>query len=108
MIQGRNRENFVSNILEPYFRQQIQSSMESINKVNKEVTDVLETHVNVKQNDSTNKFWPHYDLRTTSSLKLIAHVKTCHTKPELQSPENTKQLKLVDGHNLPHPALITK
>ena len=97
MIQGRNRENFVSNILEPYFRQQIESSLERINKVNKEVKEILETQGNIRQNENAQQSCPHCDMRTTSTLKLRAHVKTCHTKPELKSPENRKQLKLVDG-----------
>ena len=75
MIQGRNRENFVSNILEPYFRQQIESSVERINKVNKEVKEILETQGNLRQNENAHQSCPHCDMKTTSTLKLRTHVK---------------------------------
>ena len=53
--------------------------------------------MDTKQGEGTHHSCPHCDMRASSKLKLRTHVKTCHTKPELRSPENRKQLKLIDG-----------
>ena len=45
----------------------------------------------------TNVNCPHCKFSSTSSSKLKVHLKSCHTRPGLVSPENRKQIKLNNG-----------
>ena len=90
MVEGKCREKFVMNVLEPYFCKQIGSNSDNINSFNKEMCSNL--------NSSNSMFnCPYCDTRTVTSSKLKIHLKSFHTRPELSSPENRKQIKLINS-----------
>ena len=63
MIQGKNRETFVMNVLEPYFRQKIEASVDQINRFNKEVKDSLSEKSTIIYN------CPHCEVKTATKVK---------------------------------------
>ena len=93
MVQGKTHEKFVCDILEPYFRKMIDRAMDTINKFNDEVKEQLSPKpaiLNCQQ----------CDVQAKSRADLRVHLKMCHTKPEIKSPQRKKMPKLTHGETL--------
>ena len=93
MVQGRNCEAFAVNCLKPYFVKEIESNQENINLFNAYVQDQLSS------NPITQKACEAFkcalsDKRTLNLSDLKVHLKSCHSKPTLESPQVMKALKI--------------
>ena len=93
MVQGKTHEEFVCDILEPYFRKMIEKAMDSNNKFNDEVKEQFSP----KQKMGSTLNCQQCDVQATTKANLRVHLKTCHTKPEIKSPQRKKMLKLTHG-----------
>ena len=74
--------------------QEIELSKAIIENFNNEVKVSLNSS---RDKNITNVNCPHCKFSSTSSSKLKVHLKSCHTRPGLVSPENRKQIKLNNG-----------
>ena len=88
MIQGKNYESFAVNCLVPFFTSRIEEDMEQINKFNDKVIDTLGT----KKSQNC----PQCPFKSTSNSNLKVHMKSCHTKPGICSPQRNKVPKILD------------
>ena len=95
MIQGKNCENFALNCLVPFFTRKIEDDLEGIEKYNNDVKDTLGTKKGIKKTgDRFN--CPQCELITKSNGELRVHMKSCHTKPGICSPQKRKFPKILD------------
>ena len=85
MVQGKNYEQFAVNCLQPFFQQKIQESLDIINKNNANIKEAL-SNKELEVPKQVN--CPQCEVRKTTKAELKVHMKTCHTKPSLSSPQN--------------------
>jgi len=95
-VQGRKREPFVQNILEPFLLTMIHSATDRIEKLNDEVKEMLGEKKTAKNKTINSLKCPYCAKKSASKVNLRAHLKESHTKPELKSPMNKKMIKLVE------------
>ena len=95
MVQGRNYENFAVNYLEPFFTEKIKSEGETIAKFNDNVKDALGGAKPLKKTYNC----PQCDIKSSTNSDHKLHMKTCHTKPGLNSPHKSKIIRVNNEDN---------
>ena len=93
MVQGNNSEHFAINVLEPFFKEKVEASLDKIKEVN---------HlVKIKLGKKASKPFkcPKCEVETIKKCDLKVHLKSCHTKPGLDSPKRKKAVKYVNPNN---------
>ena len=93
MVQGKNYERFALECLEPFFRKQIECSLDKIDNFNKNVKELLGPSKTIKRND---KVCPQCGTKSKSNCELKIHMKTCHSKPSINSPPKVKAIRLLN------------
>ena len=95
MVQGRNYENFAINYLQPFFINKIELAIDKITEFNNGVKDALGPTKVIQMKPDKIYSCPQCDIiaATTGDLKL--HIKSCHTKPRINSPKKNKILKTL-------------
>ena len=111
MVQGKCRENFVFNILEPFFRQEIDINISNIKKFNEDVKESICLSKEKRTKISVSLTCPYCGKKSSSKNSLRTHLKACHTKPELASPMKRKVIKLSNEISMlpvPSPEVVTQ
>ena len=105
MIQGRNYSKHALNFFEPFFRQQIEISIDTISKVNNDIKNWLgpKKAINRKPFDC-----PQCKVKATTHGDLKIHMKKCHTKPSIESPKKRKAIKRSDDSDEKMKAMVPK
>ena len=93
MVQGQNYENFTMNILEPFFQEKIEETIEKITKLNDDIKNSLENKNQHKIEKTFN--CPQCGVIFCSNGELKVHIKSCHTRPSLNSPQQNKVPKIL-------------
>ena len=88
MIQGKNYEDFALKCLVPFFTKMINDDIEEIKKLNEDVKDAL----GIKKSKSC----PQCPFTSTSNGNIKVHMKSCHTKPNICSPQKNKVPKILE------------
>ena len=91
MVQGQGYEDFSFNCLEPLFKQKIENSLDKICNINNDVKTSLGAEKAVK-----NFKCPQCEVKTIKNSDLKVHMKTCHTKPGINSPPRNKVPKILN------------
>ena len=106
MVQGKNYENFAKNCLQPFFVQNIEKSLNKIKQFNNDVKQTLGSK-NVNKIKSDNKPYncQYCEVKPATIGDLRLHMKKCHTKPAISSPNKNKALKFVSDANTPVKAM---
>ena len=94
MVQGKNYKSFAVDCLKPYFEQKIQQSLDKIAQMNNDVKDALAPNKTEKLKAIKLFKCPQCLVTTKRNMDLKVHMKTCHTKPGINSPRRNKALKL--------------
>ena len=94
MIQGKHSENFAVNCLIPFFTKKIEEDIEQINRFNDKIKDTLGTKKLLKKAGNSVKC-PQCEVTSSSNGELKVHMKTCHTKPGIGSPQRNKIPKIL-------------
>ena len=95
MVQGKNYEKFATNCLEPYFRKEIKNNIDKITNFNNEVNETLGGKKAIKTSSKPYNC-PHCDVKTSTHGDLKLHMKRCHTKPGIYSPNWKKSIKTMN------------
>ena len=96
MVQGRNYDKFALDCLQPFFRNKIEPAKENITKFNNDVKDALGATKVVKRKPKKSYNCPQCETKALTTGDLKVHIKSCHTKPGINSPKRSKISKIVD------------
>ena len=101
MVQGKNYEKFAINCLQPFFVQRIEQSKDQIKNFNNCVKEAFGTKstARIKPEKPYNCQYCEVKPKTIGDLRL--HMKKCHTKPALTSPNRNKAIKFDKVGNSP-------
>ena len=87
MVQDKNYENFATTYLEPFFIDKIEAARDTITKINNVVKDALSKSKPLKGRTDKTFTCPQCEKKTSSNNDLKVHIKSCHTKPGIESPK---------------------
>ena len=90
MVQGKSYNNLALNVLEPFFSKHIEKSIEKISNFNAKVRDNLAPKKSLKSRTKEPHKCPQCNIVSKTSGDLKVHMKTCHTKPCINSPKKKK------------------
>ena len=96
MIQGKHYENFALHVLEPFFSKHIQEALDKIRNFNSKVIEHLGPKKSLKINANKPYNCPQCNILTKTNGDLKIHLKTCHSKPSINSPKRNKMLKVLE------------
>ena len=99
MVQGKNYESFATNYLEPFFINKIEAAKKTITKFNNVVKDTLGTSKTLKGTTDKTFTCPQCEKKSSSNNDLKVHMKSCHTKPGIESPKKKKILRSSNDDN---------
>ena len=91
MVQGKQSEQFAINCLEPFFKRQINKSLDKITNVNEGVKESLTLREKRKGFNCA-----HCNVKSSTLPDLKVHLKVCHSKPSLDSPRHKKSMIVKD------------
>ena len=98
MVQGKNYENFGLKCLQPFFVEKIELTKNRIIKVNNDVKEAFGPRNGLRAKPEMPFSCPQCDVKAKTNGDLKVHMKSCHTKPGINSPNKNKVMKISDEH----------
>ena len=96
MIQGKNYEHFALDVLAPYFSSKIEESLEKIVNFNSHVKEQLGPKKSLKMKSIKPYGCPQCNVKTKTPSDLKVHMKSCHSKPSINSPKRNKIMRVLN------------
>ena len=96
MIQGKNYEHFAIDVLAPYFSSKIEESLEKIVNFNSHVKEQLGPKKSLKMKSIKPYSCPQCNVKTKTPSDLKVHMKSCHSKPSINSPKRNKIMRVLN------------
>ena len=103
MVLGKYLEEFAANVLVPFFEQKIEESRGKIIKLNDNIKATFESSKMIKRPLKTRNC-PLFNFQSSTHVNL--KVKSCHTKPHIQTPKS-KKLQETSGSLRKHVTYIS-
>ena len=96
MVQGKNYEDFALNCLQPFFMEKIENAKERIRKVNNDIKKAFGPRSQIEEDSEKTFSCPQCEIKTKTNSNLKVHIKSCHSKPAIYSPNNNKIIKISE------------